>query len=88
MGLNKLIDPVKLVVCNKQNLLVSWCDCALPAYAECFGGSNWRHTRTVALLNSPQQFILVSLVSNSTYFFIMAGMSLDMSLTINQIGVG
>lgn len=58
------------------------------SYAECFRGTNWRRTRIVALLNSLQQFIGVSLVSNSTYFFIMAGMSSDMSLTINQIGVG
>jgi len=57
-------------------------------YAECFRGSNWRRTRIVALLNTLQQFIGVSLVANSTYFFIMAGMSPDMSLTINQIGVG
>jgi len=58
------------------------------SYAECFKGANWRRTRIVALLNSLQQFIGVSLVSNSTYFFIMAGMSPNMSLTINQIGVG
>jgi hypothetical protein len=57
-------------------------------YAECFQGSNLRRTRIVALLNTLQQLIGVSLVSNSTYFFIMAGMSADMSLTINQIGVG
>lgn len=42
----------------------------------------------VALLNSPQQFISVSLVSNSTYFFIMAGMSSDMLLAMYEIGVG
>lgn len=58
------------------------------SYAECFKGTNWRRTRIVALLNTLQQFIGVSLVSNSTYFFIMAGMSPNMSLTINQIGVG
>ncbi len=58
------------------------------AYTECFRGSNGRRTRIVALLNTLQQFIGVSLVSNSTYFFIMAGMNPDMSLTINQIGVG
>ncbi|KAG7287482.1 hypothetical protein NEMBOFW57_006994 [Staphylotrichum longicolle] len=58
------------------------------SYSECFKGTNWRRTRIVALLNTLQQFIGVSLVSNSTYFFIMAGMSPNMSLTINQIGVG
>ena len=57
-------------------------------YAECFKGSNWRRTRIVALLNSLQQLIGVSLVANSPYFFIMAGMDANMSLTINQIGVG
>lgn len=35
-----------------------------------------------------QQLIGVSLTANSTYFFIMAGMSPTMSLTINQAGVG
>jgi hypothetical protein len=55
---------------------------------ECFQGTDWRRTRIVCLLNSLQQFIGVSLVSNSTYFFIMAGMSPTMSLTLNQVGVG
>lgn len=59
-----------------------------PTYAECFRGSNLRRTRIVALLHTLQQFIGVSLLSNSTYFFIMAGMSSTMSLTINQVGIG
>ncbi|KAG7104633.1 General alpha-glucoside permease like protein [Verticillium longisporum] len=45
-------------------------------------------TRIVAVLNTLQQLIGVSLIANSTYFFIMAGMSPTMSLTINQAGVG
>ncbi|KAL4867034.1 general substrate transporter [Aspergillus spectabilis] len=57
-------------------------------FADIFKGSNLRRTRIVALLNSLQQFIGVSLVSNSTYFFIMAGMDPSMSLTMNQAGVG
>ncbi|KAL2851271.1 general substrate transporter [Aspergillus pseudodeflectus] len=56
--------------------------------AELFQGSNLRRTRIVALLNSLQQFIGISLVSNSTYFFIMAGMDPSQSLTMNQAGVG
>jgi hypothetical protein len=59
-----------------------------PRFAECFKGSNLRRTRIVALLNSLQQFMGVTLVTNSTYFFIMAGMTPDFSLTLNQIGVG
>ncbi|PKS08729.1 hypothetical protein jhhlp_004782 [Lomentospora prolificans] len=58
-----------------------------PSIAECFRGTHLRRTRIVALLNSLQQFIGVSLVSNSSYFFIMAGMAPTMSLTLNQIGV-
>ncbi|KAM0328699.1 hypothetical protein ACHAQA_005112 [Verticillium albo-atrum] len=58
------------------------------SYTECFRGSDARRTRIVALLNTLQQFIGVSLVANSTYFFIMAGMNPAMSLTINQVGVG
>jgi hypothetical protein len=56
--------------------------------AELFQGSNLRRTRIVALLNSLQQFIGISLVSNSTYFFIMAGMDPSQSLSMNQAGVG
>lgn len=56
--------------------------------SECFQGANLRRTRIVALLNILQQFMGVSLVANSTYFFIMAGMDPTMSLTMNQIGVG
>lgn len=58
------------------------------SYTECFKGTNLRRTRIVALLNTLQQLIGVSLVANSTYFFIMAGMNPTQSLTINQIGVG
>ncbi|KXJ85381.1 general substrate transporter [Microdochium bolleyi] len=58
------------------------------SYSECFRGTNLRRTRIVALLHSLQQFMGVSLVANSTYFFIMAGMNPTMSLTVNQIGVG
>lgn len=59
-----------------------------PTYAECFRGSNLRRTRIVALLHTLQQFTGVSFPSNSTDFFIMAGMSSTMSLTINQVGIG
>ncbi|KAJ1327003.1 MFS transporter SP family general alpha glucoside:H+ symporter [Microdochium nivale] len=58
------------------------------SYAECFKGTNLRRTRIVALLHTLQQLIGVSLVANSTYFFIMAGMAPTLSLTVNQIGVG
>jgi hypothetical protein len=58
------------------------------SFKECFQGVNLRRTRIVALLNTLQQFMGVSLVANSTYFFIMAGMNPTMSLTLNQIGVG
>ncbi|KAL9567770.1 hypothetical protein ACKAV7_008073 [Fusarium commune] len=59
-----------------------------PSFAECFKGTNLRRTRIVALLNTLQQFMGITLVSNSTYFFIMAGMTPTFSLTLNQIGVG
>ncbi|KAH6662932.1 general substrate transporter [Plectosphaerella plurivora] len=58
------------------------------SFKECFQGTNLRRTRIVALLNTLQQFMGVSLVANSTYFFIMAGMDPRMSLTLNQIGTG
>ncbi|EEY19513.1 maltose permease MAL61 [Verticillium alfalfae VaMs.102] len=57
-------------------------------FADCFKGTDLRRTRIVAVLNTLQQLIGVSLIANSTYFFIMAGMSPTMSLTINQAGVG
>ncbi|KAI8411408.1 hypothetical protein FOFC_08002 [Fusarium oxysporum] len=57
-------------------------------YTECFKSTDLRRTRIVALLNTLQQLIGVSLVANSTYFFIMSGMNPTQSLTINQIGVG
>ncbi|KAL3448012.1 general substrate transporter [Aspergillus insuetus] len=57
-------------------------------FSECFKGSNLRRTRIVALLNSLQQFIGVSLLANSTYFFIMAGMTPTKALTVNQISIG
>ncbi|KAF5982395.1 maltose permease [Fusarium coicis] len=59
-----------------------------PSFSECFKGTNLRRTRIVALLNTLQQFMGITLVSNSTYFFIMAGMTPTFSLTLNQIGVG
>jgi hypothetical protein len=59
-----------------------------PSFSECFKGTNLRRTRIVALLNTLQQFMGITLVSNSTYFFIMAGMTPAFSLTLNQIGVG
>jgi SP family general alpha glucoside:H+ symporter-like MFS transporter len=58
------------------------------SYAECFKGTDARRTRIVCLLHSLQQLIGVSLISNSTYFFIVAGMSPTQSLTVNQIGIG
>ncbi|KAG5743752.1 hypothetical protein H9Q70_013536 [Fusarium xylarioides] len=58
------------------------------SFSECFKGTNLRRTRIVALLNTLQQFMGITLVSNSTYFFIMAGMTPTFSLTLNQIGVG
>ncbi|KAK3896918.1 hypothetical protein C8A05DRAFT_39535, partial [Staphylotrichum tortipilum] len=79
------IQQIRATIQHEQSFVARARD---SAYAECFRGSNWRRTRIVALLNTLQQFIGVSLVSNSTYFFIMASMSPDMSLTINQIGVG
>ncbi|KAG7130481.1 General alpha-glucoside permease like protein [Verticillium longisporum] len=57
-------------------------------FADCSKGTDLRRTRIVAVLNTLQQLIGVSLIANSTYFFIMAGMSPTMSLTINQAGVG
>lgn len=57
-------------------------------YSDCFKGSDLRRTRIVALVNSLQQFMGVSLIANSTYFFIMAGMTATKALTINQISLG
>ncbi|CEJ55689.1 hypothetical protein PMG11_01932 [Penicillium brasilianum] len=57
-------------------------------YSDCFKGSDLRRTRIVALINSLQQFMGVSLIANSTYFFIMAGMSSTKALAINQISLG
>ncbi|KAH6699315.1 maltose permease MAL61 [Verticillium dahliae] len=57
-------------------------------FADCSKGTDLRRTRIVAVLNTLQQLTGVSLIANSTYFFIMAGMSPTMSLTINQAGVG
>ncbi|KAJ6071018.1 general substrate transporter [Penicillium canescens] len=57
-------------------------------YSDCFKGSDLRRTRIVALVNSLQQFMGVSLIANSTYFFIMTGMSSTKALTINQISLG
>ncbi|KAH7114985.1 general substrate transporter [Dactylonectria estremocensis] len=62
-------------------------DSSAVGYPECFKGSDLRRTRIVALLNSLQQFMGVALLANSTYFFIMAGMSPTKSLTINQIAI-
>ncbi|KAM9884665.1 maltose permease [Verticillium dahliae] len=48
-----------------------------------------RLRRSPTALKAPTSGLTgVSLIANSTYFFIMAGMSPTMSLTINQAGVG
>ena len=56
--------------------------------SDCFKGSDLRRTRIVALVNTLQQLIGVSLIANSTYFFIMAGISPTKALEINQISLG
>jgi SP family general alpha glucoside:H+ symporter-like MFS transporter len=56
--------------------------------ADCFRGTDLRRTRIIILLNTLQQLLGVSLLSNAAYFLIMAGMSPTQSLTISQVGVG
>ncbi|KAJ4263352.1 hypothetical protein NW762_006170 [Fusarium torreyae] len=63
-------------------------DAAGATYSECFKATDLRRTFIVAILNTLQQFMGISLISNSTYFFVMAGMSAKKALTVNQIGVG
>lgn len=81
-------ERIQLIRATMEHESMSDGDSNNATYSECFKGTNWRRTRIVALLNTLQQLIGVSLVANSPYFFIMAGMDANMSLTINQIGVG
>lgn len=58
------------------------------SYRDCFKGVNFRRTRIVIILNILQQFVGITLLSNSTYFLQLAGLSSKNSLMINQIGIG
>ncbi|OAL49793.1 general substrate transporter [Pyrenochaeta sp. DS3sAY3a] len=58
------------------------------SFAECFQGTDRRRTLIIGLVALLQYFLGVSLLANSNYFLIMAGMSPTQSLQISQIGVG
>lgn len=55
------------------------------SYLECFKGKAFRRTRTTALVWLSQNITGTSLRKYSTYFFIQAGLSKDMSFTFSII---
>lgn len=55
------------------------------SYLECFKGSSLRRTRTTALVWLSQNLTGTSLRKYSTYFFIQAGLSTDMSFTFSML---
>ncbi|KAH6643101.1 general substrate transporter [Boeremia exigua] len=58
------------------------------SFAECFRRTDRRRTLIIILVALLQYLLGVSLLANSNYFLIMAGMSPTQSLQISQIGVG
>jgi hypothetical protein len=53
-----------------------------PSYQECFQGSNWRRTRIVLYANMLQSFVGIAMISNSTYFLELGGMSAHSALSV------
>lgn len=82
---SQLIQAIQLTIQQESTMAH---DIGTVHYSECFKGSDLRRTGIVTLLNSLQQFMGVALLANSTYFFIIAGMSPNRSLFVNQISLG
>ncbi|CAK7203092.1 hypothetical protein SEUCBS139899_005821 [Sporothrix eucalyptigena] len=58
------------------------------SYRDIFKGTNWRRTRIIFYANTLQQCLGVTLLSNSTYFLELAGMSANKSVMITEVGLG
>jgi MFS family permease len=58
-----------------------------PTFKECFQGPDCRRTLIIIWLNMIQSFVGMSILANSAYFLIMAGMSPKYSLMVNSIGI-
>lgn len=58
------------------------------SFFDCFKGSDWRRTRIIFYANILQQCLGVTLLSNSSYFLELGGMSASNALMILEIGTG
>ncbi|KAH6669194.1 general substrate transporter [Plectosphaerella plurivora] len=58
-----------------------------PTFKECFQNTDLRRTLIIVWLNMIQSFVGMSILANSAYFLIMAGMSPRYSLMVNSIGI-
>jgi SP family general alpha glucoside:H+ symporter-like MFS transporter len=56
-------------------------------YWDCFKGINWRRTRIILYANLLQQCLGVSVLSNSSYFLELGGLSSSNSVMITQVGI-
>lgn len=59
-----------------------------PGYTEIFKGTNWRRTRIIFYANTLQLTLGITLLSNSTYFLELAGLSPHNSLMITEVAIG
>lgn len=74
------LDKMKLTIQQEERN-----ESETASYFECFKGTSFRRTRSTALVWLSQNLTGTSLRKYSTYFFIQAGLSTDMSFTFSIV---
>lgn len=74
------LDKMKLTIQQEERN-----ESKTASYFECFKGTSFRRTRSTALVRLSQNLTGTSLRKYSTYFFIQAGLSTDMSFTFSIV---